>query len=225
MTQFQASLIAAGDPEPLPTTVELNQGKLVIASNGQAIGDWPVEDLDIERIVGGFRVKLDGEVAVLKLTHSDEFNAELRQFNESKAEPVKEPRRAKKVKEAKEPRPAARAEAKERPAKDPGEGFLVRLDEKLEVASKKWNRYLPDWLFTRGGVAVVSLFLVAVLAFRSLFATMFLVIAAIGLITSAVALLDQVIAARIFRNGFTPIHGLIGSLAVVLFSILLGATA
>lgn len=247
MTQFQASLIAAGDPEPLPTVVELVQGKLVIQSNGQTLGRWDVSDLEFVRIVGGFRVTLDGEVTVLKLTESDEFNVELRHLNEAAAEvkaPKKESKAPKKEKkrrlrhqsddssdsgavavaersEAKEAAPAPERSAE---AADPvGQSFVHRLDARLEVAAKRWGQYVPEWVFTRGGVVVAFLFLAAVFVFPGVFSTIFLIVAAIGMIASATALMDQVIATRIFRGKFTPIHGLIGSLVLILIGLVLAS--
>jgi hypothetical protein len=250
VTQFQASLIAAGDPEPLPTVVELVQGKLLIQSNGQTLGRWDVSDLEFVRIVGGFRVTLDGEVTVLKLTESDEFNAELRLVNEAAAE-VKPPKKEKKrhlrhqsddssdsgaVAVAKHsaakvaaPAPERSAEAAPAPersaeAADPvGQSFVHRLDARLEVAAKRWGQYVPEWVFTRGGVVVAFLFLAAVFVFPGVFSTIFLIVAAIGMIASATALMDQVIATRIFRGNFTPIHGLIGSLALILIGLVLAS--
>jgi hypothetical protein len=35
--------------------------------------------------------------------------------------------------------------------------------------------------------------------------------------------MDQVIATRIFRGNFTPIHGLIGSLALILIGLVLAS--
>lgn len=234
VTQFQASLIASGDPQPLPTTVELKEGKLSIASNGQALGDWPLETLEFERVVGGVKLTLDGEVAVLKLTDSDQFHRQL--VEESSTDTTTKTKtkteKRKKDKKVKETRASRKAREESAPAREAStakaeaadkDGFLERLDEKLEVASKKWDRYLPDWAFTRGGVAVALLLLIAILVFRVFFSYLFLIVAAIGMITSAIALLDQVIATRIFRGGFTPIHGLIGSLVLVLISLLLAA--
>jgi hypothetical protein len=240
VTQFQASLIAAGDPEPLPTVVELVQGKLLIQSNGQTLGRWDVSDLEFVRIVGGFRVTLDGEVTVLKLTESDEFNAELRLLNEAAAE-VKPPKKEKKrhlrhqsddssdsgaVAVAKHSAAKVAAPAPERSAEaaDPvGQSFVHRLDARLEVAAKRWGQYVPEWVFTRGGVVVAFLFLAAVFVFPGVFSTIFLIVAAIGMIASATALMDQVIATRIFRGNFTPIHGLIGSLALILIGLVLAS--
>lgn len=242
MTQFQASLIAAGDPDPLPTVVELDQGKLVIQSNGQSLGRWDVSDLEFVRIVGGFRVTLDGEVTVLKLTESDEFNAELRSLTETAVE--EKPRKKEKKRrvrnqpdESTESGAVATAERTstrmaapilDRPteAKDPGargQTFVHWLDAKLEVAAKRWGKYVPEWVFTRGGVVVAFILLVAVLVFPGIFSTIFLIVAAIGMVTSAIALMDQVIATRIFRGGLTPIHGLLGSLALILIGLVLAS--
>jgi hypothetical protein len=248
VTQFQASLIAAGDPVPLPSVVELDQGKLVIQSNGQSLGKWDVADLEFVRIVGGFRVTLDGEVTVLKLTESDEFNAELRALTENASE--EKPRKKEKkrrvrnksvdapdsgsVATADRPSKKVSAPTVNRAAEDTKvpetaaagaqpQTFIDRLDAMLEVAAKRGGKYLPEWMFTRGGVVVAFLFLVAVLVFPGVFSTIFLIVAAIGMITSAIALMDQVIAARIFRGGITPIHGLLGSLALILIGLVLAS--
>lgn len=239
VTQFQASLIAAGDPNPLPTVVELDKGNLVIQSNGQPLGNWPVSDLDFVRIVGGFRVTLDGEVAVLKLPESDQFNAELRQLNEAAAEPVppkKEKRKRERkarskpavtVTDAAPTEPEATAVATRTPTDtDTGtedRAFINWLDAKLDVAAKRGNKYVPEWVFTRGGVVVAFLLLIAVVLFHGVFSTIFLIAAAIGMITSAIALMDQVIATKIFRGALTPIHGLLGSLGFVLFGLVLAS--
>ncbi len=239
MTQFQATLIAAGDPDPLPTVVELDRGNLVIQSNGQPLGNWPVSGLEFVRIVGGFRVTLDGEVAVLKLPESDQFNAELRQLNEGStdAPPAK---REKKKRARKEPTKAAApasksastatktkaavaATATDAPTEIKDRAVINSLDAKLDVAAKRFGKYLPEWVFTRGGVVVGFLLLIAVIVFHTVFSTIFLIAAAIGMITSAIALMDQVIATKIFRGAFTPIHGLLGSLALVLLGIVLAS--
>lgn len=239
VTQFQATLIAAGDPDPLPTVVELDQGNLVIQSNGQPLGNWPVSDLEFVRIVGGFRVTLDGEVAVLKLTESDQFNAELRQLNEAAAEPLplkkeKKKKRGRKLEKTAEPAsdsaPVAtrtKAAADTTTADTPTDGndraFINWLDAKLEVAAKRGGKYVPEWVFTRGGVVIAFLLLIAVVVFPEWFSTIFLIVAAIGMITSAIALMDQVIATKIFRGALTPIHGLLGSLGFVLVGLVLAS--
>jgi hypothetical protein len=238
VTQFQASLIAAGDPDPLPTVVELDQGNLVIQSNGQPLGNWPVSDLEFVRIVGGFRVTLDGEVAVLKLPESDQFNAELRRLNEATAEvlPAKKEKKKRARKESKPAAPttnSANTETKTKavpaatttdaPTDAKDRAVIEWLDAKLDVAAKRGGKYVPEWVFTRGGVVVAFLLLIAVVIFHGVFSTIFLIVAAIGMITSAIALMDQVIATKIFRGAFTPIHGLIGSLVLVLVGLVLAS--
>ena len=234
VTQFQATLIAAGDPDPLPTIVELDQGNLVIQSNGQPLGNWPVSDLDFVRIVGGFRVTLDGEVAVLKLTESDQFNSELRQLNEAAAEgplPKKEKKKRARKEPAKPAEPTTHSAPSETKAKAiagaptdvKDRAFINWLDAKLEVAAKQGGKYVPEWVFTRGGVVVALLLLIAMVLLPGVFSTIFLIVAAIGMITSAIALMDQVIATRIFRGALTPIHGLLGSLGLVLVGLVLAS--
>ncbi len=239
VTQFQATLTAAGDPDPLPTVVELDQGNLVIQSNGQPLGNWPVSDLEFVRIVGGFRVTLDGEVAVLKLTESDQFNAELRQLNEAAAE-VLPPKKARKTRDRREPSKPAEPTTNSAPAETRTKAVATAptadapkevkdrtvtnwLDAKLDVAAKRGGKYVPEWVFTRGGVVVALLLVVAVVIFHEMFSTIFLIVAAIGMITSAIALMDQVIATKIFRGAFTPTHGLIGSLCLILVGLVLAS--
>ncbi|MEX0795229.1 MAG: hypothetical protein WEB67_09990 [Acidimicrobiia bacterium] len=239
MTQFQASLIAAGDPDPLPTVVELDQGNLVIQSNGQPLGNWAVSDLEFVRIVGGFRVTLDGEVTVLKLPESDQFNAELRQLNEAAAEvlPAKNGKKKRGRKESSKPaepptnsapaetrtKTVAAATTADAPTDVKDRAVINWLDAKLDVAAKRGGKYVPEWVFTRGGVVLAFLLLIAVVVFHGVFSTIFLIVAAIGMITSAIALMDQVIATKIFRGAFTPIHGLLGSLALVLVGLVLAS--
>lgn len=239
VTQFQASLIAAGDPDPLPTVVELDQGNLVIQSNGQPLGNWPVSDLEFVRIVGGFRVTLDGEVTVLKLPESDQFNAELRRLNEAAAEPLPQKKEKKKrgrrerskpaVPTAKvaaaetEPKAVATAPPADSQTEAKDKAVISWLDSKLDVAAKRGSKYVPEWVFTRGGVVVAFLLLIAMVVFHGVFSTIFLIVAAIGMITSAIALMDQVIATRIFRGALTPIHGLLGSLGFVLVGLVLAS--
>lgn len=239
VTQFQATLIASGDPDPLPTVVELDQGNLVIQSNGQPLGNWRVSDLEFVRIVGGFRVTLDGEVAVLKLPESDQFNAELRQLNEAAADPLPA-KKEKKKRARKEPTKAAApptstattetktkaisaATTSDAPADVKDRAFINWLDAKLEVAAKRGGKYVPEWVFTRGGVVVAFLLLIAMVILPGIFSTIFLIVAAIGMITSAIALMDQVIATKIFRGALTPIHGLLGSLGFVLLGLVLAS--
>lgn len=239
VTQFQATLIAAGDPDPLPTVVELDQGNLVIQSNGQPLGNWPVSDLEFVRIVGGFRVTLDGEVAVLKLPESDQFNAELRQLNESSADalPAKKEKKKRGRKEPSKPaepitnsapaqtqtKAVAAATTTDSPTDAEDRAVINWLDARLDVAAKRGGKYVPEWVFTRGGVVVAFLLLIAIVVFHGVFSTIFLIVAAIGMITSAIALMDQVIATKIFRGALTPIHGLLGSLALVLVGLVLAS--
>ncbi len=240
MTQFQASLIAAGDPQPLPTTIALDGDRIAIASNGQSIGEWPIDSVGFERVGDDFKVTLDGETAVLKFDDTEQFDAELAGITGSngkstKAKLLRKPKKAKTEKKTKAEKKAPVPQVKKAVAKPvtapvastpkakKENGALEWLDGRLESAHKKWSKYAPDWFFTRGGVAVAGIVLIALLLKPSWFSALFLIVAAIGLITSAIALLDQMIAVKIFRKGFTPIQGLIGSLSLGIVGLLLGA--
>lgn len=254
MTQFEASLVVGNDPNPISTTVAVDGASLELSAAGQSLGKWPIADLDMERIFGGYRMNVEGEQAVLKLTDPEQFTEALEIATGARAAPQakpekkeKKPRRAKKErvetaaedsvpvqrkarvpKKARSSKPVkevARASTtteleEPSPKRDKSVGWL---DEKLEGGQQRFGKYLPDWLFTTGGLVVVLAILGMIIAKPVWFSVLFLVIAAVGLITSAIALLDQVVAVRIFRKGFTPIHGLIVSLVIGLVGILLGA--
>lgn len=225
MTQFDASLIVADDPTPLPTTVELNEGNLILTSGDQPIGTWALDQVELSRVLGGYRFEADGETVTLKIPEADTFGDVLDGIIGSSNN---------KKKREKKPKTATPAKAKAEPAKyepvatsakqAPKQKSEVNpLDVRLESAQKRFGKYLPDWLFTKGGLIVVGVALLAVVIFRQTFSALFLIAAAVGLTASAVGLVDQVIATRIFRGRITAVQGLIISLSVGLVGLLLGA--
>jgi hypothetical protein len=242
MDSFQAQLTVGNDPNPIETTVTLADSSLEIVSSGESLGRWKIADLGLERILGGYRMKVEGETAVLKFAEPERFASLLKGGTQAatgakpKAKVKKEKKepRTTRTRPPKEPSVPAESEASTAQAENPtesppnpvatGEASTVGwLDRNLEAAEKRFGKYLPDWVFSKGGVVVAVGILALLVAKPHWFSTLFLIIAAMGLITSAIALLDQVIAVRIFRGGFTPIQGLIASLAVGLVGILLGA--
>lgn len=243
MTEFQASLTASGDPEPIQTTVVLNGTNIELNAGGEPLGAWPIADLGLERILGGFRMTVEGESAVLRFDEPDPFADALAEAQgisvkekdgpkrerkrKHKAPSVKKTTKAEKMippaQPPESPTPAVTGTVPERTGKPAGESGVGWLDVKLERAYKKFGRYMPNWLFTKGGLLVILAVLLFIIAKPGWFSSLFLLMAAIGLVAIAVAMLDQVIAVRIFRGGYTPIHGLIGSLAIGLVGILLGA--
>lgn len=253
MTPFPAQLTVGADPKPIETTVALDGDYLEIASGGESLGRWRVAELQLERIFGGFRMHVEGETAVLKFVEPEKFADALdgssakgnssATTHKAKKSREKTPKQKKeKAKPAQEPSSPAQLPADippqrhdepvtnpPSPASTTGEkrrrevSAVGRLDRALERAQKRFGKRLPDWLFSKGGLVIAVGVLVLLLAKPGWFSAAFLILAAIGLITSAIALLDQVIAVRIFRGGFTPIQGLLVSLVVGLVGILLGA--
>lgn len=223
MTQFDATLIVQDDPTPLPTTVELNEGNLVVTSGEVPIGTWSLDQVELSRVLGGFAFEADGETVTLKIPKADLFADALDSQNGSG--PSAKQKRSKARKVAKTPKAEVVSDAKAvakktTPAKAAGE--VTPLDQKLEAAQNRFGKHLPDWFFTRGGLVVLGVSLVVLIIFRQIFSAIFLIAAAVGLTASAVALVDQVIAVRIFRGRITAIQGLIVSLSIGLVGLLIG---
>jgi hypothetical protein len=245
MDSYQAQLTVGADPTPIETTVMLDGAQLEMAASGETLGKWQIADLALERIFGGYRMQVEGESATLKFSEPERFTEALNLATgvvpkpEAKAQKVKKEKvKKEKATKTKGRHNPAAVEAKQTAgvpaavettsAPEPAaerKSAVGWLDEKLESAQKKFGRYLPDWVFSRGGVVVAVGVLILILAKPGWFSVLFLVVAAIGLITSAIALLDQVIAVRIFRGGFTPVQGLIVSLSIGLVGMVLGALA
>ncbi len=223
VTQFDATLIVQDDPNPLPTTVELNGGNLVVTSGEVPIGTWSLDQVELNRILGGFRFEADGETVTLKISEADQFADALDaldSLNGSEAKPNKTRQKAPKAAKVKADPVASTVATSEKPPKPTGE--VTALDQKLEAAQNRFGKHLPDWFFTRGGLIVLGVSLVILVVFRQIFSAVFLIIAAIGLTASAVALVDQVLAVRIFRGKITAIQGLIFSLTIGLVGLLIG---
>jgi hypothetical protein len=224
VTQFDASLIVADDPTPLPTTVELNEGNLILTSGDQPIGTWSLDQVELSRVLGGYRFEADGETVTLKIPEADTFGDELDGIigsSNSKKKREKKPKADKPAKAKVEPakyEPVAATTKQSPKQKDD----VAPLDVRLEAAHQRFGKYLPDWLFTKGGLIVVGVSLLAMVIFRQTFSALFLIAAAVGLTASAVGLVDQVIASRIFRGRITAVQGLIVSLSVGLVGLLLG---
>lgn len=220
VTQFAASLIVSDDPKPLPTTVELHERSLTLTAGDQAIGTWPLDQVELSRVLGGFKLQADGETVTLKIPEADNFADELELHLQPATKAKKQRQKVAKTPKGTSDHTASTSGVTT--ATRDHESGVTRLDERLEVAQKRFGKYLPDWFFTRGGLIVLGVGLLSMLLFRQTFSKIFLIIAAIGLTTSAVALVDQVIAMRIFRGKITAIQGLIGSLSTGLLGLLIG---
>lgn len=262
VTQFNAALIAAGDPQPVPTVVALNGSNLELSVGSDNVGSWPVADLEMERVLGGFKMQVEGEMAILRFDDPEPFAEALgiitgssngtktKKRSKGDSKPAKQPKAKRgtkpkaerKSRKSKSPQPTIESWADEAPPVEttsdeepPAQpqpkpektrsatSGMTKLDARLEGWSRKWGNYLPDWIFTKGGLLVLLGVTLMIIAKPGWFSVIFLILAAVGLAASAIAMLDQVVATRIFRRGYTPIHGLILSLMIGLVGIVLGA--
>lgn len=241
VTQFEASLTLSNDAKPLPITADLGEGSLALVSGGEEIGQWQLDQVNLQRILGGYRFDADGETVTLKIAEADRFADELdrilhpptptkkRSKKEEKAKKTEIPStevasvddrskpqsaKAKRVKEPKAPKT---------PKAPKASGQVGWLDTRLEALDRRWGRYLPAWILTKGGLLVVLGILVALVAKPAWFSALFLIVAAVGLMASAVAMVDQVVAIKIFKGRYSAVQGLLVSLGIGLVGLLLGA--
>ncbi|HEY5890521.1 MAG TPA: hypothetical protein VIW94_07465 [Acidimicrobiia bacterium] len=231
MPEFDASLIAAGDPKPIATKILINGSDLELRALGDSLGSWPISELDLTRVDGGFRLTVEGEEAFLKIGDSQPMADAV-----ASAANVKTPKKRRSDKGANHGQAGSKANGvkattsvQEKAAPTAGSPAdqnsrnKTRLDTVLDAAESRLGKYLPAWIFTTGGLVVVGVVLILLLVFNNLFSAVLLILGAVGLVASGIALLDDVVAMKIFRGKFTPIQGLIVSLTVGLVGILLGA--
>ena len=77
MGTFTASLRSIGDVKSLPATVELNEGRIIIAAGAFEIGSWPLADVHLEEIPTGYRMAAEGEQILIELRDPTAFATEL----------------------------------------------------------------------------------------------------------------------------------------------------
>lgn len=88
MGTFTASLRAIGDVKSVPATVELDDGRLSIASGSVEIGTWSLDDIHLEPIPTGYRLAAEGDQILIELKDIDSFSEAL---NAGKRRKVKRP--------------------------------------------------------------------------------------------------------------------------------------
>jgi len=77
MGTFTASLRAIGDVKSVPATVELDEGRLSIASGSVEIGTWSLDDIHLEPIPTGYRLAAEGDQILIELKDIDSFSEAL----------------------------------------------------------------------------------------------------------------------------------------------------
>jgi hypothetical protein len=248
MGQFSASLKVPGDTNSLPATVDIDEGRLRVASGDHEIGNWALDDIDLTPGPEGVRVSAEGEELILQFSESAAFE-EAAGINGKKSvvsmpKPFKLPTLSRAPKPASGNGSATRPESAPAPvvapavtaapvaastqveqaaskeSKQPG-----AFDRGLEKAEKMFGGRLPSWMFTRGGSLVVLAALVVAILAPALVSTLLLVAGLILLVLGGVTMLDVVLSARLLKAKVTPVQVLIVGGALVVLGILFGMLA
>ena len=78
MSSFAARLRMPGRSRlPMGVEVDIFRERLTVMAGDQIVGDWALEELDIESKSDGFHVAVDGEQIILNVADSIRFAAEL----------------------------------------------------------------------------------------------------------------------------------------------------
>jgi hypothetical protein len=248
MGQFSASLKVPGDTSSLPATVDIDDGRLRVASGDHEIGNWALVDIDLTPGPEGVHVSAEGEELILQFSESAAFE-EAAGLNAKKSvvslpKPFKLPTLSKTPKHASPGKsttrpegsaPKARADKpaklapstieqnavrEAKPAKQPG-----TIDRVLERAEKTLGGRLPSWVFTRGGALVVLSALAVAIIFPTLVSTLLLIVGLLLLVLGGVTMLDVVLAARLLKAKVTPTQTLVGGGVLILLGVLFGMLA
>lgn len=247
MGQFSASLKVPGDTSSLPATVDIDDGRLRVASGEHVIGNWALVDIDLTPGPEGVHISAEGEELILLFTESAAFEEAAGLNGRKKSivslpKPFKLPILSKTPKHASSPTRGAstrpegappRPKAQEVP--EPGEQTAAResrppkqpgsIDRALERAEKTIGSHLPSWVFTRGGALVVLAALTVAIRFPPLTSTLLLIAGVVLLVLGGVTMLDVVLAARLLKAKVTPTQTLIGGGVLILLGVLFGMLA
>jgi hypothetical protein len=225
MGQFIASLRLPGDTHALSATIHLHEGRLQVASGDHVIGDWPLDAIDISRIPDGIRVAAEGEVLLLDIPDRAAFEEEAASLN-SRRKPFSRPKKAAKAEAphaSKATRTATTAKTAQSNMPKPKEES--KLDRFLDRAKARFGSTLPDWVFTKSGLATVVGLIVFCVVFAELVSNLLLIAGVIALLIGGVTMLDSVIARRILRHRVTPIQVVIAGGTIFVAGLLVGIAA
>jgi hypothetical protein len=220
MGQFQGSLRLPGENRALPAIVQLRDGRLHISSGDHTIGDWSISTIDIAQVPEGIRVKAEGEVLLLDIP-------DRAAFSQAAAYYAPKPKRLARAKRASKGQsqtalPARPVATAPKPAKPKRES---RIDQLLATAKERWGERVPDWVFSRWGLAAAIGVLVLCVVFAELVSNLLLIAGVIVLLVGGVTMLDNVIARRILHHKVTPIQVVIGGASIFVVGLLVGFAA
>jgi len=227
MGQFQGTLRLPGDSRPLPATVRFSEGRLQVASGQHVIGDWPVDAIDITHVPEGIKVKAEGEVLLLDISDRDAF-AQAAASQTQKPKRLTMPKRAAKTPAATvSPQPSAPKAVKVKTAKT--KTPKVRGESKLDVylgrAQHRFGAKLPNWVFSRWGIAAAVALVAFCVIFAELVSNLLLIAGVIVLLVGGVSMLDSVIARRLLHHKITPIQVVLGGGGIFVVGLLVGFAA
>jgi hypothetical protein len=239
MGQFSATLRVPGDNNALPATVDIGDGRLRVESGNHLIGNWALGEIDITPGPEGVKVSAEGEVLILEITESAAFH-EAAGINggapATKANrPFKMPNLSRNSKHTPAGRPESgkpdahqpkveshshQAAASAAPSPKPEVKQPIFFDRWLEGAEKAVGQHLPNWVFTRGGAAVVLS-----ITFPEVVSTLLMIGGTILLVLGGVTMLDHVLSARLLKAKVTPTQCLIVGGLLVFVGVVFGMLA
>jgi len=247
MGQFSASLKVPGDASSLPATVDIDDGRMRVASGDHEIGNWALVDIDLTPGPEGVHISAEGEELILQFSENEAFEEAAGLTDHKKSivslpKPFKLPSLSKSPKHATPAKSATRPEsvtparnevrtlktAPDGQAADQGSKLPSepgRLDRALEKAEDKIGGHLPSWVFTRGGALVVLVALAFAIIFPALVSTLLLIAGLVLLVLGGVTMLDVVLAARLLKAKVTPTQTLIAGGVLVLLGVLFALLA
>ncbi|MEE8376639.1 MAG: hypothetical protein V3S26_10005 [Acidimicrobiia bacterium] len=199
MGSFAVSLKTLGDTQGLPAVIHLSEGRLSIDAGDEPIGDWALDEIQLEPTPTGYRMAAEGEQITLEFSNIDAFETELSNNIKPK-----------------------RSIAWSMP--DTGK-LLAPVDRGIAFAEKKWGALLPQWVFTRimFGVAIAALTLVII--FPGLVSGFLLITGLLMVMFGAVVYTDPMLASKWLPGRMSPTHVLLFGVAILLVGVLLGIIA
>lgn len=251
MGTFTASLRAIGDVKALPATIELEDGRLSIASGETTIGSWELKEIQLEPMPTGYRMAAEGDQILIELADIDSFNEALERGRKRRLRGRNKKTSAEKPKHTPQtpverpvqtpspPQPPRRREVALPPA-DPstaqdqkkargsgstGGRMLDLIDSTLVKAQKRFGPYLPDWVFTRIVLALIALVIALVVVLPGLISVVLLIGGLLLVLFGAVVYTDPMLASRLLPGRTAPQHALLFGVLTLMVGVLLGVIA
>lgn len=245
MGSFAASLRTLDDNPAVKATVRLDDGRLSIALGNESIGDWALDEIDLEQIDTGYRMAAEGDQIIIEIDNIEAFQTELDEASKRRRPSLGRFRRERKPPPTEvEPTPD-RIEAPTRtsrtaadaPVSPPdqdqetgerpgfGERLVAMMDAGIERAEKRWGSLLPKWVFSRPVLVGLILMLITSLIFPATASVILLVGGLLLVVLGAVFYTDPMLVAKWLPGRMQPVHVLVSGVSILLFGVLVGMLA